>query len=213
MWKPIESNDVPLLILQYSFLFDQILSNTKVTTLSISLKVSLHLRKHKHKKRRILLWKHIHRIFLVGSLIYFEYLCPYLGIVFSQILSNGFDRLMKFPKATEHVVEMAIIDVIHLLEMDFELIYGHIFRRILHDLEYLDHIVLPFLFLGVISMVMSIVEVYQLKSLVSWIHLQKFHLLLMATLDALRVQIGSIVSFETITMQLDSYSIFLAFLC
>lgn len=133
--------------------------------------------------------------------------------MFSQILSNGFDRLMKFPKATEHVVEMAIIDVIHLLEMDFELIYGHIFRRILHDLEYLDHIVLPFLFLGVISMVMSIVEVYQLKSLVSWIHLQKFHLLLMATLDALRVQIGSIVSFETITMQLDSYSIFLAFLC
>jgi len=84
--------------------------------------------------------------------------------------------------------------------MYFELIYRHIFRSSLHDLKYLDHIVLPFLFLSEVSVIVGIVEKYQLKSLVTRVHLQKLHLLLMTTLDALRVQIGTIVPFETITM-------------
>ena len=133
-------------------------------------------------------------------------------MVFSKIFSNGFYRLMEFSEATQHVVEMTIIYIIHLLKVYFELIYRHIFRSILHNLEYLDHIILSFLFLCKVNVVMGIVEVYQFKSLVIWIYLQKLHLLFVPTLDTLRVQIGTIVSFKTITMQLDSHSIFLTFL-
>jgi len=159
VWKSIEGKYVPLFIFQHSFLFDKILSNTKVTAFSISLKVSLHLRKYKHKERRIFLWKNIDCILLIGSLVYFEYLSPYFGIVFSKIFSDRFDWLMEFSEAAEHVVEMTVIDVIHLLEVYFELINRHIFRSILHDLKYLDHIILSFLFLGIVSVIVRIVEV------------------------------------------------------
>jgi len=66
---------------------------------------------------------------------------------------------MEFSEAAEHVVEMTVIDVIHLLEVYFELINRHIFRSILHDLKYLDHIILSFLFLGIVSVIVRIVEV------------------------------------------------------
>lgn len=88
----------------------------------------------------------------------------------SKILDNRSDRLMKFPKATEHVIEVAIIDIIYVFKVYFKLINWHILWSILHYLENLEHIVLTFLFFSKVCMIMCIVEEDQLEIFITCIH-------------------------------------------
>lgn len=89
----------------------------------------------------------------------------------SKVLGKCFDRLMILSKPAEHVVEVAIIDIVLGFEVDFELIDGHVFRCILHDFKDLAHIVLVLLLFAEVSVVMSIIEEYQPKFLIRSINL------------------------------------------
>ncbi len=54
---------------------------------------------------------------------------------------------MKFSKTAEHVIEVAVVDVIYIFEVYFKLINRHILWSILHNLENLGYIILAFPFL------------------------------------------------------------------
>lgn len=200
MGKSIERNDVPLFILQHSSLFHEVLSYAKVTAFSISFEIFLHLGQDEHKKRRILLRIDIYCILSIRFLVDFEYFSPNFGSMLPEVLGDGVDRLMELSKPAEHVVEVAVIDVILSFEVYFELINRHVLRSILHYLEDLHHVVLSFLFLAVVYVVVSIIKENQLEILNTWIHLQKLHLLFVSALDTLRIQVRTIVPLKAVGM-------------
>ncbi len=78
--------------------------------------------------------------------------------MFFKVLGNGVDAFMIFSESAEHVVDVAIRDIIFRFEVVFELIDGHVFGCVLHDLENFCHIVLMFSFFGEVNVIMGVIE-------------------------------------------------------
>ena len=98
------------------------------------------MRQNEHEKRWILFEAHLRDI-LLDPTIYFIDIGPHHATQFLEPFDQKPNRLMAFPKSTKHIVKVAVIYAKFILEVLFELIYRHIFRRSFHFLENLVEIV------------------------------------------------------------------------
>jgi hypothetical protein len=120
---------------------------------------------------------------------------------------------VKLSKSTQHIIDVTVVNMVSLLEIELKLVDGRIFGRIPHDFKNFIHVVLVFLLPHEVYMAMRIIKEDKLIALV-YIHrhirLNELQFQLRAALDAFCVQVGSVVSFETIGVHLDVYLLLLS---
>lgn len=109
---------------------------------------------------------------------------------------------------------MTVVYVVSLLEIVLELIDRHVLRSILHDLKHFLHVVLMLLLSHEVYMAMRVIEKNKLIALMYVHHhvrLNELQLQLRAALNALCVEVRSIIAFETVGVHLNVYLLFPGF--
>lgn len=114
--QPVECNDVPFSALVDIFLLYESFRYVEVAAIPVPFEVLVHSRKGKHKKLRIFLGKNLYPIFAVAWLINFKYLSVDHSMVLLEVVSESVYTFVYFSESTEHIIEMAVIDVVFFLD-------------------------------------------------------------------------------------------------